>query len=75
MATGIYEYQSDLVRKNVAQGTALAVLTVLETRGLAVPDLIRERILHCTDLAEAERLLRRAVNAPSAPAIFDESPG
>ena len=52
-----YEYQSDFAKKYVAQGRAegrvegrvegeaQALLTVLQARGIAVPDTARERIL------------------------------
>jgi predicted transposase YdaD len=49
-----------------AEGEATAVLTVLDTRGVPVPDAVRERILACADLAQLETWLRRAVTATTA---------
>jgi Arc/MetJ-type ribon-helix-helix transcriptional regulator len=68
MERGRYEYQSEMVRRNVAQGRAEGraeakaqdVLTVLEARGLDVPQELRRRILECTDLATLDQWLRRA---------------
>lgn len=79
-----YEYQSDFAKKYVAQGraegltkgqaeaTASAVLTVLQARGLAVSDAVRERILSQKDLERLERWLKKAVVAPSAAAVLDD---
>lgn len=46
-----------------ARGEARAVLTVLEGRGVAVPDDVRDQILDCTDLDQLDTWLRRAINA------------
>ncbi|MCK6586095.1 MAG: hypothetical protein L6Q76_00780 [Polyangiaceae bacterium] len=72
-----YEYQSDIVRRHVAQGRvegrvegraegraeakAQDILTVLEARGLPVSQELRKRILECTDLTKLDQWLRRAV--------------
>ncbi|PAZ11835.1 hypothetical protein CLM62_33320 [Streptomyces sp. SA15] len=56
-----------LVQKGVED-----VLLVLETRGIDVPDEIRERITGCDDPDLLRRWLTRAVTAPSAEAIFTE---
>jgi hypothetical protein len=74
MAVRTREYESDFVRKYVfqgraegkAEGKASAVLEVLETRGLDVPDDVRDRVLGCTDLDLLDVYLRRAVTAGSA---------
>ncbi|GLH95660.1 hypothetical protein [Phytohabitans aurantiacus] len=66
-----YEFKSDFARHYVglgkaegkAEGEARAVLTVLEGRGVAVPDDVREQILGCTDLDQLDTWLRRAGNA------------
>lgn len=68
MERGRYEYQSEIVRRHVAQGRAegeakakaQAVLTVLEARGIDVPQDLRRRIAECTDLATLDHWLRRA---------------
>jgi hypothetical protein len=83
-----YEYQSDFAKKYVAQGraeglteglnkgrteeAARAVLTVLQARGLAVPDAVRERILAQKDPERLERWLEKAAVAASATAVLDE---
>jgi len=79
-----YEYQSDFAKKYVAQGhtegltegrteeAARNVLTVLRTRGFAVPDAVRERILAQKDLERLERWLEKAVVAASVNAVIDE---
>ncbi len=68
------EYHSELFREIDARGRALgealgegrAVLTVLDARGVPVPDAIREQILTCTDLTQLDTWLRRAVTATTA---------
>lgn len=71
-----YEYQSDFAKKYVAQGraeaTAIAVLTVLQTRGLAVSDAARERILAQKDPERLELWLKKAIVAPSVAAVLDD---
>jgi hypothetical protein len=83
-----YEYQSDFAKKYVAQGraeglaegrtegrteeAARAVLTVLQVRGLAVPDAVRERILSQKDPERLERWLEKAAVATSVAAVLDE---
>ena len=76
-----YEYQSDFAKKYVAQGRAEGraeaaarnVLTVLQTRGLAVPEAARERILSQKDPERLERWLKKAVVAASIDAVLDET--
>jgi len=64
------QYQSELLRevdaRGEARGEGRAVLTVLDARGIPVPQAIREQILDCTDLAQLETWLRRAVSAATA---------
>ena len=75
MGSGNYEYQSEFVRRNVArgraEGVAQSVFAVLKTRGLAIPDDVRQRVLASTDLAELDRWLLRAVVVGSAAEIFE----
>jgi hypothetical protein len=75
MSTAIgSEYRSELLREVDARGRALgeargegrAVLTVLDARGVPVPEAIREQILACTDLPQLDTWLRRAVTAATA---------
>lgn len=62
-----YEFKSDFAKHYVglgeARGEAQAVLIVLEGRGVAVPDDVRDQILGCTDLDQLKIWLRRAGNA------------
>jgi len=75
-----YEYQSDFAKKYVAQGraegrveeAAHAVLTVLQVRGLAVPDAARERILSQKDPERLQLWLEKAAVAASVAAVLDE---
>lgn len=75
-----YEYQSDFARKYVAQGrtegrteeAANALLMVFEARGMAVPDIERERILAQKDTERLERWLKKAVVASSVVEVLDE---
>jgi hypothetical protein len=75
-----YEYQSDFAKKYVAQGraeglaeaTARDVLTVLQARGLEVPDAVRERILSQKDPERLQRWLEKAAVAASVDAVLDE---
>jgi hypothetical protein len=75
-----YEYQSDFAKRYVAQGRAEGraeeaarnLLTVLQARGLAVPDAVRDRILAQKDPERLERWLEKAVIAASVGAVVDE---
>jgi Uma2 family endonuclease len=60
--------------EGAVQAKAAAVLTVLEARGLSIPEEVRERVLVSSDPAELEGWLRRAVIVGSAREIFDQSP-
>jgi hypothetical protein len=75
MANGNYEYQSDFAKRYVAQGRtegqAHAVLGVLATRHIEVPDAVRNRILACSDRALLDRWLARAVTAATAAEVVD----
>ena len=75
-----YEYQSDFVKKCVAQGRtegeaaarARDVLTVLRVRGIAVPDAARERILAQKDPERLDRWLEKAAVAASVAEVIAE---
>lgn len=54
-----------------AKGEARAILTVLDSRGIKVPDEIHARVVGCTDLEQLDTWLRRAVTAASAGDLFD----
>ncbi|HET8659094.1 MAG TPA: hypothetical protein VFM55_08870 [Micromonosporaceae bacterium] len=68
-----YEYRSEPLRKlaalhepEEARGQRRAVLGVLDERGVPVPEAVREQVLSCTDLAQLDIWLRRAVTATVA---------
>jgi hypothetical protein len=71
-----YEFQSDFAKKYVAlgraEGEARALLTVLGSRGIPVPDPARERILAEKEPERLERWLKRAVVAVSISEVLDE---
>ena len=49
---------------------ARAVLFTLEMRGVAAPESVRAHLLACTDLAELERIHRRAFEVARAEELF-----
>ncbi|GAA1631742.1 hypothetical protein GCM10009828_069470 [Actinoplanes couchii] len=71
MMTAEYQYKSDWARNLVAEGKAEgkvenqaeSVLTVLDAKGVAVSAKARSVITNCTDLAQLNEWLRRAVTA------------
>lgn len=85
LMTAGYEYQNELIRtyyfegktegktEGTAEGEAKALLTVLEARGLSVPESIRTQISECTDLEQFDTWLRRAASADSLNEVFIES--
>ncbi len=50
------------IRQAEARGKAEALLLLLDTRGLAVSEEQRKRIMGCRDMAQLEQWLRRAVH-------------
>jgi hypothetical protein len=71
MSTGTYRYHSEFARRHFSEGEAKAVLTVLEARGIAVPEEARARITQCTDPEQCDIWVRRAVTATSVDDLFD----
>ncbi|MGH3373698.1 MAG: hypothetical protein ACRDP6_03055 [Actinoallomurus sp.] len=53
-----------------ARGEARAVLTVLSTRGIDVPEDVRVRISECSDIEQLESWVVRAVTADSVDDLF-----
>jgi hypothetical protein len=51
--------------RGVAKGEAIALLRVLEARGIAVPEAERELIAGCQDLSQLQEWLTRAATATS----------
>ena len=80
MTTTVEEYRSELLRElanqheqlGEAHGEGRAVLTVLDARGVPVPTAVREQILGCTDLAQLDTWLRRAITATTADDVIRE---
>lgn len=78
MKTGTYEYQSDFARRYFSQGRAegeasgeaKALLAVLATRGVDVPESARQRITACTDPELLEAWVRRAVTTTDIDELF-----
>jgi hypothetical protein len=70
MRTGTREYKSDFARRYYAEGEACAIFAVLATRGISVPEEARVRISECTDLAQLESWVYRAVTAESVEDLF-----
>ncbi|WP_416977832.1 hypothetical protein [Streptomyces sp. T028] len=65
-------YQAAMVRGE-ARGAAAGVLRVLEVRGLAISEHVRERITTCTDLDRVDDWLERAGTVEKAEELFDEA--
>jgi len=84
MATGTYEYQSDFAKRHVAEGRAqgearggahgraLAILAVLQARGVDVPAAVRERVLSCAHIATLDVRVARAATAKAAEEVVAE---
>ena len=86
MASGNYEFQSDFAKKHQAkgraegevkgeakgraEGRAEALLAVLEARGLRASDEARARILACTDVAQLDAWIRKAISVSSVNELF-----
>lgn len=74
-----YEFRSEFMRRIVAEGEArgelvalaTAVLKVLEARGLAVGDDQQAAVLACSDRAQLEDWLVRAVHVRDVDELFD----
>lgn len=85
MSTGLrdYNFTSDFARKYLAEGRAegraegeaKSILTVLDARGIEVPDQVRETITSCDDLDQLQKWLRRALEINRADELLDGSGG
>ena len=71
-ATGTAHSLAEGKAEGRAEGEARALLAVLEARGLAVSEPLRQRILSCSDLARLETRLARAATATSASEVLGE---
>ncbi|WP_224247477.1 RpnC/YadD family protein [Hyalangium gracile] len=90
MGSGTYQYQSEFARKYVAQGLQegllkgreegrhegeqVALLEVLDARGIEVDDASRAQILACTEQEQLKLWLRKAVTAESVQDLFTNEP-
>ncbi len=63
------EFKASLRRegetKGESKGKAEALLAVLTARGVEVPEVVKQKILACRDLATLDRLLVQAATATS----------
>ncbi|MFD9001877.1 hypothetical protein ACFV0T_13030 [Streptomyces sp. NPDC059582] len=57
-----------------AEGRAEDILLILTTRGIEVPEHVRERIAECTDLDTLRSWLTNALTAETAEDLFTEGP-
>ena len=71
-AEGRDEARTEGRNEGRAEARAGDVLTVLRVRGIAVPDVARERILAEKDPARLERWHERAILAASVAEVIDE---
>ena len=56
-----------------AEGRADALLTMLQVRGITVPDAARERILAQKDSAQIKRWIEKATVASTIADVIDDS--
>ncbi|WP_437953388.1 hypothetical protein WME98_23960 [Sorangium sp. So ce296] len=68
---GHREGRNEGLNEGRAEEAARAVLTALRVRGIAVPDVARERILAEKDPETLERWLERAIVAASLAEVLD----
>ncbi|MFD3684289.1 hypothetical protein ACFWTE_05665 [Nocardiopsis sp. NPDC058631] len=83
MTLSDYEFRTELIGRPFregeakgqaegrAEGRAEAILGILDARGIAVSDGVRERVTSSTDLAELDRWVRRAVGVERAEDLFE----
>jgi hypothetical protein len=67
---GLAEGRTEGLAEGRAEGEVRAVLTVLDARGVYVPEKVRERIEACTDLERLETWLRRALTATTVDEVI-----
>ncbi|MFD3353760.1 hypothetical protein [Streptomyces fradiae] len=76
MAVDLSFYTSPLSEEIRAQGEARRaaedILTVLEQRGILVPEAVRERITGCTDPHVMSDWFRRTLTVATAEEIFGD---
>ena len=70
-AQGKAEARAEAIAKGRVEGMAEALLTLLKIRGFVVSTRARRRILGCTDTAQLDALLRRAVSTTRGNELFE----
>jgi hypothetical protein len=70
-AKGKAEGKAEGKVEGLAEGQARALLHVLAARGIQVGDDLRARVLSCSDLAQLDAWLQRAVRATRVDEVFD----
>jgi flagellar biosynthesis/type III secretory pathway protein FliH len=70
-ADGLAKGEAVGLAKGEAAGVAKAVVNVLRRRGLVVDSAFEERVRLCTDLAQLESWLERAVHVERPEQIFE----
>lgn len=78
MASGNYEFQSDFARKYLTkgqekgreEGLTMALLTVLQSRGVRVSKKARARILSCVDIKQLNAWIGKATSVASVDELF-----
>ncbi|MFE8605267.1 RpnC/YadD family protein [Archangium violaceum] len=58
-------------QEGLHEGEVIALLKVLEARGLLMDEQSRQRIAACSDLAQIERWLLKAVSVQSVQELFE----
>ena len=75
VATEVREWKSEFFRRHVrqgeAQGMARALLRMLSSRGIYVPEDARTRIVECTDQDQLDTWVDRAATANSIDDLFE----
>ncbi|NKY52557.1 hypothetical protein [Nocardia vermiculata] len=77
MSTGLHDYNftSDFARKYLAEGEAKgearSILTVLDARGIEVPDEVRDTVMSCEDLDQLQKWLRHSLEINQARDLLD----
>jgi hypothetical protein len=70
------DFMDDLIAqglaKGLAQGEARMLLRILATRGIAVPDDVRDRVTSCTDTTQIEAWADRAIAASTLAEVFGD---
>jgi hypothetical protein len=70
LAEGLEKGMQQGMQQGMQKGEAQALLLVLETRGLPIPEAARARILACDDTALLATWIQRAVTATSLDDVF-----